>query len=286
MAHRRATLTGGGTGTVGYLAPEQAFGRPSPRSDVFSAGLILYRLFAGCLPEWPYAWPGPGFDTLRRRIASPLISVIRRAIEVDDRKRYADGGRLLAAFRKARRHALRPSAKRRAKPASQRTWQSARVTHFLRRFGKTLEARYHCAKCLHPVSETMHWCPWCGTARPKHRDTTRFPARCRRCGRGIKRDWPFCAWCYGGRVGEPGPRRYPDARYEGRCAAPACPRRELLPFSRYCPWCRAKVRRPWKLEGGEKCPRCRWGVAAEYWQTCPWCGVHLADSRRRRARGG
>ena len=47
------TVQGAGTGTVGHMAPEQAMGKPSARSDVFSAGLVLYRLFAGHWPEWP-----------------------------------------------------------------------------------------------------------------------------------------------------------------------------------------------------------------------------------------
>ena len=54
------TLRGWGEGTVGYIAPEQAMGKPSFRSDVFSTGLVLYRMFSGCLPEWPYRWPPPG----------------------------------------------------------------------------------------------------------------------------------------------------------------------------------------------------------------------------------
>jgi serine/threonine-protein kinase len=41
------TVQGGGTGTVGYMAPEQAMGKPSFRSDVFSIGLIVWRLMSG-----------------------------------------------------------------------------------------------------------------------------------------------------------------------------------------------------------------------------------------------
>jgi eukaryotic-like serine/threonine-protein kinase len=37
----RKTVQGGGTETVGYMAPEQAMGKPSFRSDVFSIGLIV-----------------------------------------------------------------------------------------------------------------------------------------------------------------------------------------------------------------------------------------------------
>src|SRR5690606_16309985 len=44
VAMRR--IKASGSGTVGYIAPEQAMGKPSFRSDVFSAGLILVRMFA------------------------------------------------------------------------------------------------------------------------------------------------------------------------------------------------------------------------------------------------
>ena len=45
IAHR--TISASGAGTVGYMAPEQAMGRPSARSDVFAAGLVLWQMFSG-----------------------------------------------------------------------------------------------------------------------------------------------------------------------------------------------------------------------------------------------
>jgi hypothetical protein len=41
---------------------------------------------------------------------------------------------------------------------------------------------------------------------------------------------------------------------------------------RYCPWCRMKVRKPWKLPGSRhRCDACGWGIAREFWNYCAWC---------------
>lgn len=92
------TVRGSGSGTVGYIAPEQAMGRPSFRSDVFSSGLILYRMFSGRLPEWPFDWPPPGVQRLRSRIPSDLVDLIRRAIEPNPARRFRDCMAMQRAF--------------------------------------------------------------------------------------------------------------------------------------------------------------------------------------------
>jgi serine/threonine-protein kinase len=84
------TIRGSGSGTVGYIAPEQAMGRPSFRSDVFSSGLILFRMFSGQLPEWPFEWPPPGTQRLRSRVPAELVDLIRRAIDPNPSRRYRD----------------------------------------------------------------------------------------------------------------------------------------------------------------------------------------------------
>lgn len=105
------TVQGAGTGTLGHMAPEQAMGKPSTRSDVFSVGLILYRMFSGHWPEWPYKWPPPGFQSLRGRVHPELIALLRKSIEPEPRKRYRDADQMLAAFlrikRKAQQHYAR-----------------------------------------------------------------------------------------------------------------------------------------------------------------------------------
>lgn len=94
------TVRATGSGTLGYMAPEQAMGKPSPRSDVFSAGLVIYRMLSGHLPEWPFTWPPPGHARLRERVPRGTIALLRQSIEADPHKRFADAREMLAHYRK------------------------------------------------------------------------------------------------------------------------------------------------------------------------------------------
>lgn len=100
------TIKGAGTGTVGYMAPEQAMGKPSMRSDVFSIGLLVCRLLSGEWPEWPFSWPPPGHVRLRKRAHPDLIALIKKSIDLNPRRRFADADRMLAAFNKSKNNAL------------------------------------------------------------------------------------------------------------------------------------------------------------------------------------
>ncbi len=109
------TIQGGGTGTVGYMAPEQAMGRPSFRSDVFSLGLIIWRLTSGCWPEWPFEWPFAGHQRLRGRLHPDFIQFMRRAIYLNPRHRYRDAQQMLSAFQRLKSRTLRFAEQRRAR---------------------------------------------------------------------------------------------------------------------------------------------------------------------------
>lgn len=277
----RRTLEASGSGTVGYVAPEQAMGKPSFRSDVFSLGLILYRMFSGQLPEWPYSWPPPGFDRVRKNLHSDLVAFLRRAMEVDHRKRFESAAQMLAAFRRLRARALhsRPARRRRRRKAQMRRpdWRTIRRHEFLKQYRTVLEAHATCHRCHGPLAEAMQVCPWCGAEHRAGRDETRFPTRCRRCRRGLKSDWRFCPWCYGPAVKPLSTRRYSDVRYAAKCTNRSCQGKVLMPFMRYCPWCRRKVKQAWKIAGSrDRCPRCAWGVLPDYWDYCPWCSRTLA----------
>jgi serine/threonine protein kinase len=86
------------SGTLGYMAPEQAMGHPSFRSDVFALGLVLYRLLSGELPAYPFEAPLPGFNKLRRGLTPDLVSLIRKAIDPVPSKRFRDVVAMQNAF--------------------------------------------------------------------------------------------------------------------------------------------------------------------------------------------
>lgn len=272
----RRTVQASGSGTVGYVAPEQAMGKPSFRSDVFSLGLVMYRMFSGRLPEWPYDWPPPGLDRFRKAVHPQLAQLIRKAIEVDPRKRYKDAEQMQTAFLRILPQALKartPTTTRKSNDTARRGWQLIRHRQFQREYGKVLETRFTCHRCEGPISEAMRACPWCGARQSIFRGETRFPVQCPRCHRGMKSDWLYCPWCHGPGFEPATTRQYSDRRYQGRCSNPACSRKLLMPFMRYCPWCHRKVQRKWKVPGNnETCSACGMGVTRSYWDYCPWCG--------------
>lgn len=108
----RRTVKGSASGSVGYMAPEQAMGLPSARSDVFSAGLVIHQILTSSLPQWPFTWPTEGWKRLRQQHPE-LREFVRRSLEVDTRKRFRDAVAMEKVFRKLRGKALKHAAERR-----------------------------------------------------------------------------------------------------------------------------------------------------------------------------
>jgi beta-lactam-binding protein with PASTA domain len=121
IAHAGAsdmTETGAIIGTVQYISPEQAQGKPvSPRSDLYSVGVVLYELLTGQVPfdgEAPVAValkqvserPVPPTQ-LEPSIPPALEHVVMRALEKDPARRYADADEFIGALEAARRAPVR-----------------------------------------------------------------------------------------------------------------------------------------------------------------------------------
>ena len=175
-------------------------GRPKFQSDVFSIGLVLYRMFSGKLPEWPFEWPLAGYDKLQARVRPELIRVLRKAIQLDPKKRYSDAVQMYTEFEllhSGARKQKRPRAKRGGKNGTRRgsSWRQQQWREFQRSFKAQLDTRHQCRRCEGPVSESMQACPWCGFDKPALGSETRMPAHCPRCERGVKNDWDYCPWC-------------------------------------------------------------------------------------------
>ena len=97
-------------GTVPYMSPEQAFGRPAdPRSDIFSIGVVLYQLVTARLP---FAGATTA-ETLLRVVSSQpepmarfnyelpieLERIIRKCLEKEPERRYQTAAELLVDLR-------------------------------------------------------------------------------------------------------------------------------------------------------------------------------------------
>jgi len=94
----RPVKQGSGSGTVGYLSPEQALGKPMFQSDVFALGLVIYELFSGQLPDWPFKWPPPGYARIRGKLRPKMLAWLRKAIEIKPHDRYRNAVAMERAY--------------------------------------------------------------------------------------------------------------------------------------------------------------------------------------------
>jgi len=255
-------------GTPGYVAPEQAYGKPTYRSDCFSVALVLYEFLTGVLVRWPFHWPPKGVERLRDRTSAEFVRFMKRALHPDPQKRFANAKQMLTAMEAAIPAGLRKKLQiRKAEPLPD--WQQLRRKSFINKYRKVFGVLHPCKDCGEPVAESMQCCPWCGSERNRFDDNSRFSYFCERCRKGIRPEWPYCPWCYGSGYVPQEPTGGSGPEYHGRCEHCSG---KLMRFMRYCPWCRRKVRKKWQVRPfPELCAHCGWSVDANYWNWCPWC---------------
>ncbi len=272
-------------GTVGYMAPEQAYGKPTLSSDVFSLGLIAYELLTGKLLKWPFDWPPERWDRFKAKVPEPLRPVLQRACAFDPKDRYPSAVELSAAieagFRKiehARHTPVRRKRRRRVTEPPPTPFVVGQEL-FRRRSGRALGMTFECQRCHGPIAEAMSVCPWCGSKSNSFKDTTKEPLVCGRCERGVQPEWTSCPYCFAGRFegnGRP-PRRDPQSLRP--CKKRGCPGRLRL-FWRYCPVCKTKPGRPWRHTAlPDRCPRCSWPTSKTFFRFCAFCGRRQRESR-------
>ncbi len=121
------TESGGTLGTPAYMSPEQCRGEPGDtRSDIYSLGVLLYRLCTGRVPfdaDTPYAVilkhitaPLPPPRSVRPDLPEAVERVILKALAKDPDDRYQTAGELgraLQAAIESPRAALAPPPRRR-----------------------------------------------------------------------------------------------------------------------------------------------------------------------------
>ncbi|NQV33104.1 MAG: protein kinase [Phycisphaeraceae bacterium] len=262
-------------GTPGYVAPEQAYGRPTYSSDCFAVGLIFYEYLTGVLPKWPFVWPFKGEQRLRDKTSQPLVKFIKRALTLDPAKRYGHAHEMLCSFMEAIPQRLRVSPLITPINGTRPDWVKIRREAFLRKYGQNLNTCHLCKHCKNPISESMQACPWCGASDNHFDFTTQFDYVCGRCHKGMLSQWSYCPWCYGPGYAPFDSTPVTGLRLYGQCER--C-RSKLLRFMRYCPCCQKKIPQPWPLRFlPEVCHHCSNPVDSHFWRFCPWCEKQLSQ---------
>jgi eukaryotic-like serine/threonine-protein kinase len=103
------TRTGAILGTPSYMSPEQAMGlkQMDQRADLWSLGVVLYRLLCGSLPHPNLegtgqlivaicTQPAPSVQIAAPWVPPEIAAIVRRALKIDQQQRYQTAEEMLA----------------------------------------------------------------------------------------------------------------------------------------------------------------------------------------------
>ena len=126
------TSPGSALGTVAYMSPEQASGRPlDARSDIFSFGILLYELLAGRRPftgandlELLQTLIHGSPQQLSQDVPAMLSMIVEKALEKDPGDRYQSMREMLVDLRRCKRARVvgAPPAAQREVPRNWLVW--------------------------------------------------------------------------------------------------------------------------------------------------------------------
>ncbi len=260
-------------GTPGYVAPEQAYGKPTYQSDCFAAALVLYEYLTGVLPRWPFRWPPKGAPRLKKKMNLKFFRFMQKALSIDPAKRFDNAGEMHDALIDALPKAMQEQLSISINNHKRLNWKKMRRLAFVQKYKRVFGQFFNCTDCGNPIAEVMGICPWCGSDKNRYDSRSAYDYICTRCHKGIAPEWHYCPWCYGGGFESPHEKRSAGLRYHRKCKHCGKP---LMHFMKYCPWCRRKVNRPWQVRPfPEVCGTCGWSVDTDFWIHCPWCEQQL-----------
>jgi len=112
LGRDKMTKTGAAVGTYEYMSPEQVQGEEvSPASDIYAAGIVLYKMLSGIVPFPQQSQGGfecmkaqvekepPAIEEFREGIPDWLVAVLGKALSKDAAQRYQNAGEMAAAIR-------------------------------------------------------------------------------------------------------------------------------------------------------------------------------------------